>query len=303
MVFDYVSVSDDLGFRDPFCILALLATETNRVKLNLTTNPYSRNPALIARAAATIDEISNGRVVLNLGAGGSLTLPHLGIPMWDRPVRAVREAIEVCRRLIRGETVDYEGQTFKLRGAKLLFTPKRNTIPIYMAARGPQMLRLAGMMADGVVLAVDPYFDFAVNQIRKGAERAGRPMEEIRLCSEVGFVTATKEEFIRYLHWEVANSIMDTPLNVLEMAHIESRTMETIRRIKGCRDADEAAELVTDDVANLYRIVNTPDALVERARELVKKGVKEIHIIPAPGTEDRVLPIVGDEVIPVLKAL
>jgi 5,10-methylenetetrahydromethanopterin reductase len=303
--FDMMQIPDNLGFADPFCVLAIIAKETNRIKLSLITNPYSRNPALIARSAATVNEISNGRLKLGLCAGGSWTLRPLNIPMWDRPIRTMKETIEIVRRLIRGDAVDYEGEVFKLRDAKLLFTPIRKSLPIVIAGRGPQMLRLAGKMVDGVLFGSipAPYFDFGVKQIEKGARKAGRSPDEVKVYAGVSFVKAPREEFEKFLRWRVANVLLDTPSYVLEKSQIEPDTMERIKRIKHCKDVLEATKFVTEDVAKLYSYVNTTEACIEKAKELVKKGIKQIGVTVPPGKEDRLYPIVRDEIIPVLKAL
>lgn len=303
--FDSIQIADDFGFRDVFAVLAVMGMETNKVTISPITNFYSRNPALVAMGIATVDEISNGRARLGLVAGGSMTLRPLCIPMWNRPIRTLIEGIEICERLFRGETVDYDGDIFKLRGARLQVRSLRETIPIYVAARGPQMLKTAGMFAHGVMLGDIPEsrFDFAIKQVEKGAKKSGRSLKEIKLSGGVTFVTGTKEKFSKFLKWRVANILLDTPSDVLERAQIDPKVMKTIKEIKSCGDVDKAARLVTLDMAKLYQIVNTPNECIERAQELVKKGINEIRIILPSGTEDQALPILKNDVIPEIKSL
>ena len=107
--YDYLWYADEKFYRDPYIGLTLVAQNTQRIRLGVcVTDPYSRHPALTAMANASLAEIAPGRVVMGFGAGGS-GFPQMGIRQ-DRPVVAIREGIEIIRRLLAGETVDYQGQ-------------------------------------------------------------------------------------------------------------------------------------------------------------------------------------------------
>ncbi|MEM3061693.1 MAG: LLM class flavin-dependent oxidoreductase, partial [Candidatus Bathyarchaeia archaeon] len=245
--FDFIVCADDLSFRDVFSILSAIAMETSRIRLSFITNPYTRHPAIIASAVATLDEISNCRMELGLCLGGSLTLKPLCIPMWNKPISAIKEAIEICRSLIRGETLDYDGKVFKLKGAQLFFTPIRKAVPIFIVGRGPQILQTAGMLADGVFCGLMPSgsLDFVIEQIKKGAFKAGRKPEEVKIYGGIEFSTMPKEGLEEHLKLRVANAIMDTPDSVLERIQAEPRIVETIRKIKLCKSFSEATKLIT----------------------------------------------------------
>lgn len=303
--FNSITISDDFVFRDIFPVLALLAKETDQVTLSFITNPYSRHPAMIARAVATLDEISNGRVSLGLCAGGSLTLKPLCIQMWNRPISAVKEAIEICRLLLRGKTVDYNGKVFKLKGARLLPAPHRKEIPIFIAGRSPRMLQTAGMLANGVLFGSIPisYFDFGIEQVKKGAHKAGRTLDEIKVEGGVSFIGGAEVEFKKYSRWRSANILMDTPDYVLEKSQIEPIIMEAIKKIKKCRDISEATRFVTDDITKLFLTTNTAESCIGKARELARKGINRIVIRIPSGKENQLYPIIRDEIIPALKDL
>lgn len=144
----------------------------------------------LARQAATLSAISNGRFILGVGAGGiySEEFRHsLGLP--DYPaVAMLRDYLVTLRRLLAGETVDFEGTAITLRGVQLGSRPA--SVPLYLAALGPQMLRLAGRHADGVALnwCTPEQRAWCREQIEGGARRAGRDrgavrvMEYIRIC-------------------------------------------------------------------------------------------------------------------------
>ena len=142
---DEVWIADEGVARDPFVLLAAAAGLTTRITLATgITSPVLRHPGAIASSIATIDELSHGRAVLGLGVGGHLSLAPFGLAA-DRPVARLRDAIEVVRAVHTGTGTDaYDPPG---HGA-----PPR-AIPIWIGARGPQLVRLAARRADGLFLS------------------------------------------------------------------------------------------------------------------------------------------------------
>ena len=111
-------------FRECFIGLAALAGNTSRIALGPgVTDPYSRHPAVTAATMATLDELTGGRAVLGLGLGGT-SFKELGITV-SKPLTALREAVDVIRRLWRGEEVTVQGKIVSVGGGRLQFTPVR----------------------------------------------------------------------------------------------------------------------------------------------------------------------------------
>src|SRR6185437_7553298 len=181
--FDDIWVPDERLLRNVYVSLTTIAGATQRVTIGpAVTNPYTRHPATTAAAIATIDELSGGRAALGIGAGGGLAA--YGI---DRrsPVQALREMIEIVRRLTSGETVTFSGEHFRLNGTQLDFAPIR-TVPIYVAGRGPRILQLGGELADGVIMggfAQPGGIQYGQRQIEQGLERSGRSWADIDAMS------------------------------------------------------------------------------------------------------------------------
>ena len=179
--YDSVWVGESWG-RDGFTWLTQLACHTSRIKLATgITTVYSRSPALIAQTVASLDEISEGRVILGLGTSGPLVIENWhGLP-FDRPLRRTREYIEIIRLILSGERVNYQGEVFQLKGFRLPFTPVRPRVPVYVASLGPQNLRLTGELADGwLPIYLDathlPSFQ---RDLEHGAKRVGHSLEAI----------------------------------------------------------------------------------------------------------------------------
>ena len=145
------------------------------------TDPYIRHPALTAVAIATLDEASDGRAILGIGAGGS-GFRQLGLAR-TKPAVAVRELIEVIRRLWRGEEFEFEGRIINWKRGELEFKC-RPDIPVVIAARGPLLLELAGEVADSAIVAsgVSPGgVAWARHLIAQGELRAGREQGQTEL--------------------------------------------------------------------------------------------------------------------------
>lgn len=146
---DEVWIADEGVARDPVPVLAAAAHRTRRIRLATgITSPLLRHPGALAATAATLDELSDGRAVLGLGVGGQLSLGPFGVTA-ERPVAVMRDAIVTARAVLRGESADgYEPPAHAM--------PARD-VPIWVGARGPQLVRTTARLADGLfVSGCDP---------------------------------------------------------------------------------------------------------------------------------------------------
>ncbi|MEA2385877.1 MAG: hypothetical protein QOJ22_51, partial [Thermoleophilaceae bacterium] len=138
--------------RDSLTVLAAYACRTERILLGTGVLPmYSRTPAATAQTAATIDEMSGGRMVLGLGVSHKVTVEGWYGQTIDKPVREMREYAGAVRAMFRGEDPPAENEKFRT-GFRFMGYEVRADLPIYIAALSPAMLRLAGRIADGVML-------------------------------------------------------------------------------------------------------------------------------------------------------
>lgn len=167
--FDYIGIADSQSlFRELFVSLTVAATETKRVHLGPSvTNPLTRHPAVTASAIASLQELSEGRAFLGIGTGDSAIL-NLGL----RParMRALREYVTTVRSMLNGETVEYLGREGHVRWS-------RDPVPIMMSAEGPRTLRMAGEIADRVMVHTGltrEVLDDTVEHIRAGEIDGGK---------------------------------------------------------------------------------------------------------------------------------
>ena len=146
--YDYCMVADEGVHPDIYACLGAAARETERIQLGVMTNGYTRHPAVTAAALATVNELSGGRVVATMLAGGSMVLGPMAIER-HRPFRVVSDTLTVLSKLWSGETISWRGEHCALDGAQLGMGAQ--DIPIWIAGRGPLVLGLAGEVADGVI--------------------------------------------------------------------------------------------------------------------------------------------------------
>lgn len=192
----YVQAADAAGYeaafipeawgRDALVVLTHLAGLTRQIQLGTgIVNVYSRTPAAVAMAIASLDEVSGGRAVLGLGASGQAVIEGWhGVP-FDRPLARIRDYVAIVRKIFNRDRGPYEGECFKLApGFILRSAPPRANLPIYLAALSPGAVRLAGEVADGWFPYLVPmdHLAEARKDLEQGLARAGRPREAVTVA-------------------------------------------------------------------------------------------------------------------------
>lgn len=172
---------DQLYDYEALALAALLGRETQRIALGTWVVPtYPRHPSVLAQQALTAQAASRNRLVLGIGLSHRVVIEkHLGLD-FSRPVRHMREYLEVLLPLLRGESVEYDGQCFRVRLA--VGVPDAKAPPVLVGALGPQMLRLCARLADGVAIwlgGAELLERFALAHLREASEAAGRPFPRL----------------------------------------------------------------------------------------------------------------------------
>jgi alkanesulfonate monooxygenase SsuD/methylene tetrahydromethanopterin reductase-like flavin-dependent oxidoreductase (luciferase family) len=183
--------------RDSVTTLMAYASRTTRLRLGTGVMPiYSRTPAATAQSFATLDEFSGGRAVIGLGVSHRPVVEGWYGGTIERPVKEMREYAGIVRAIVRGEDPP-QGERFRSGFHFMGFEPRAD-IPIYVAGLSPAMLRLAGEIADGVMLWLcnpDYIRDVVVPAVAEGRERAGKPIEGFDVVAAVpSAVTSDPEE-------------------------------------------------------------------------------------------------------------
>lgn len=270
---------EGLAASDVYVAMTAIAVATESLTIGPgITNPYTRHAGATAGAIASLDEVSGGRAFLGIGAGGSLTLDPLSIAR-ERPLTAVRETIDACRRLFAGDTVSVEGAHVRLSEASLLNV--RPSTEIWLAGRGPRMLELGGAACDGVLVdfIYKPHLGAAVERIRRAGRAAGN---DPRLAYSTMLVT--DDDTMAALKPHMTYRLVDSPPEVREALGLTDADAAVIRAaLAGGLEA--AATHVRDEWALPFVIAGSPS---ECSQEL--DSLAEQH-----GIESFVVPLLDDE--------
>lgn len=273
--FRYFWVADEDFYRDVYITLAAVAVNTSRILLGPgCTNPYTRHPAMTALSMATLNELSGGRAVFAIGRGGLNILNPLNIKV-ERPLKDIEECIEIFRRITGGEEVNYVGETIKISNVRLAFK-NVGKIPVYVASMGLKTLRLAGKIADGVLLPSVPpeYVKIALKTIKEGCELSGRNLGEIDIaCSVIFSAAESRNKAYQLARPYLVYCLAAMPDNVLEVVNMSREDIAPIMR--ALPDEGAASKEITDEMVRKFAVAGTIEECVDRVREYVDAGVTQ----------------------------
>jgi 5,10-methylenetetrahydromethanopterin reductase len=298
-------------YRDMFMGLMLAACHSERLQLgSFIAEPYTMHPALIAAAIGTLDEASGGRAVLGLGAGGA-NFKEIGVQRL-KPVMAMREAIEIIRRLLHGEMVTLHGQVFMAEDAELQFKPRPN-IPIVLASRGDRVLELGGQMADTVMIATYAQprgIRHALERVAQGAQAAGRRMEDVGIIARVDACVWPDGQVARdAVKPMIAGFLMSSYPDkgfVHQMGLEIPEPLEEILKQKNEALTYSSWRLVPDDFVDAFSWAGTPEEVARQVADVIKLGINQITFLPQPPAGQGVAPVVRlwmEEVAPRVRQL
>lgn len=293
--------------RECYLGLSAIAAATSRILLGPgVTDPYTKHPAITAATMATLDELSAGRAVLGLGTGGQ-GFRELGIER-KLPVAALRETVEIVRSLWRGERVDYEGKVLSLSNGQLTFEPLRDRIPIYFATHGGQISKLAGKLADGVLIAntLEPrMLSFYLDQIQEGMSSVGRDRSNfdfglrIEACISDDYEAAlavmrrrmASRLIGQYPHWAYLDELgIELPPEFVEIAAKKDPTL-----------TDQAVSVMPPEVVEYTVLAGDSDRVAKQLARVMRPEIESVTIRPhaVPGEPlDAVIGAFAEDVMP-----
>jgi 5,10-methylenetetrahydromethanopterin reductase len=294
---DYARLAEAAGFEslwvteryfheETFSLLGFLAAVTRTLKLGVgVTNPYTRHPALLAMASATLDRLCGGRFVLGLGRSEREVIQgRMGIP-YGQPRTTLAAAVSLLRELLAGERLHSTAGPSHLSDVRLAIRPVQHRLPIYLAAIGPRALQLAGALADGVLLnAYTPtgYVRYAVQEVRQAAQAAGRDPAEVTIaCMLVVRLTddldrlrpSLKQRLVRLLAEPYIGEIL------LDKGGFDQAMLGPLRAAAQQGSAD-AVSLVSDAMVEAFYLAGTQAQCTTRLAEYRAAGVDVPLLLP-----------------------
>ena len=262
--YEYCLVADEGFHPDVYACLGVIARATDRITLGVLTNGYTRHPAVTAAAAATVNELSGGRLVVTLLAGGSMVLSPMGIER-ARPARVVADSVQALKKLWSGDEVSWRGQTCSLDRARLGMGPQ--SIPIWIASRGPRLLELAGQQADGVILTVKPDLGAALRLVEEAVAIAGRQEPRRFYLGRICYTPELLEGQRRTLSFV----LMDSPPRVLQSLGLTSDEIAVMEHAAQTNQPELVDELVTDALLQRYQVAGTAEECRAEVEELARE--------------------------------
>lgn len=290
---DYVRYAEEKGFeavwqaesrlvRDAIVPMAAYAAVTNNLKVGSgVINNWTRNIGLLAATYLTLDDLAPGRILCGIGAWWDPLAKNVGIER-KKPLTAMKETVQVMRRLLNMERVTFHGEFVHVDGIELDVVHGRREprhVPILIGATGDKMMELTGEIADGVVLnyCVAPeYNDRALELLDKGAKKAGRRVEDLDrpqliVCSvdddHDKAIETTKMLLCQYMaqqpHIAKASGVADSVVQEIQSILGWPATKEQINRAK---------HLVPDELVHKITASGTPEEARAKVEEYNKHG-------------------------------
>ena len=189
---DSIWIPETWGMEN-FSMLGAVSSETKTQKIGSSIiNIYSRSPSTISMGAATTDILSNGRLILGLGTSSVPIVEDFHGEKFENPVQRMREYVEIIQLSLTKKQINYSGKIFNLKNFTLLIEPKRQSIPIYLAAINQKMVELAWEIADGVIFYLRP-----INEIKKTISKMQLQKKIDVACQIITCVSDNSEEAIQ----------------------------------------------------------------------------------------------------------
>jgi 5,10-methylenetetrahydromethanopterin reductase len=268
--------------RDAIVPMAAFAATTSKVKIGSgVINNWTRNIGLLAATFLTLDDLAPDRIICGIGAWWDPLAKNVGIER-RKPLLAMRETIEVMRRLLRMENVTFHGEFHHVTGIELDVVHGRREprhVPIYIGATGDQMMEMTGEIADGAVLnyCVPPHYnDKALELLEKGAKKAGRTLADIDrpqliVCS----VDHDRKKAIEAAKVLLTQYLAQQP-HIAKASGVSEDIVKKVQTILGWpatkEQVHEAMQFVPDDFVLSISATGTPEEAKARVKEYMDRG-------------------------------
>lgn len=299
--FDVVSVFADLGYQPPFQPLLEAAAATRGVALGpACLNPYTTHPVEMAAQVAALDLASHGRAYLGIAKGAWLS--SIGVQQ-ARPVRAIREAAEIVRRLLAGDDSGFRGELFTVDpGVRLEFDVARNEVPLMVGSWGERTSALAGEIAGELKVGGSANADLVplmLSSLALGAARAGRDagstgvvLGAVTVVDDDGATARERARSAVAMYFEVVAGLDPT-------VHVPGEMVEEVGGLLRAGDDRGAGRLIPDELLDRFAFSGTPEHVAHQVRDIFDAGAARVEFGAPFGLDARRgLELLGKRVLP-----
>lgn len=272
--------------RDSLVTLGAFAGVTTRIKLGCAVlDPWTRNPAVLATALMTLDDLAPDRIMLGIGGWSDAPAKQVGVER-RTPLLAMREVAMATRALMTGDWVTRGGQFVQLVNARLQMHPQRREsrrIPIYFGVTAAASIALAGEVADGVLmnyLVTPAYTRAALDELRRGAQLSGRVVESLDRPQLIACaVSKDRAAALDRARQFVGSALLDQPA-LMRANLIPQALIDDFARVEAESGFDAACHLVSDDVVQSVTAAGSPAEVRAKVGDYLDAGASYPVLYP-----------------------
>jgi len=266
---DTIWIPETWGMEN-FSMLSMISQKASKLKIGSSIiNIYSRSPSSIAMGAATVDTISNGRLILGLGTSSTPIVEDFHGYKFENPILRMKEYVEIIKLVLSGKQVNYSGKIFNLKNFTLLIQPYRAKIPIYLAAVNQKMVDLTWEVSDGVIFYLRP-----LNEMKKTIQKMQSKRKIDVTCQIISCVSNDVEIAITRAKKTLAFyiSIGKIYREFLSKNGFETETKNIFEEFK-ISGFKSNHELISDNMLKSLTIVGTPDQCIAQLQKFREAGI------------------------------
>ena len=266
---DSIWIPETWGMEN-FSMLGAVANNTENQKIGSSIiNIYSRSPSTIAMGSATTDTLSNGRLILGLGTSSLPIVEDFHGEKFENPVQRMREYVEIIRLSLAKKQINYSGKIFELKNFTLLIDPKRQLIPIYLAAINQKMVNLCWEIADGVIFYLRP-----IDEMKKTISKMQSQKNIDVACQIITCISNDSDEAIQRAKKTLAFyvSVGKIYRDFLAKNGFDNETNNIFEEFKKSGFKSNH-ELVTDSMLNSLCISGSPEEAKKQLEKFRNAGI------------------------------
>ena len=262
--------------REAFVMLGAIGTMTRRIKLGTSiVSMFSRSPATLAMAASTLDNISLNRTIIGIGASTPILAEDWHGIKFIHPLDRMREYVTCFKVISSGETINFNGNFFKLKNIKIMHPSQRKEIPVFLGAVNSGMIKLATEIADGIILYLSP-----IDELKRTIERikslTSRKSKSFEICSV--FITAISNKYPDLARERAAKTLafyvaVGKYYNEFLSSHGFKNQVEQITTEYQNHGIENISKFVTDAMLDSLTIYGTTEDCIKSLKRFVSCGV------------------------------
>ena len=262
--------------REAFVMLGAIGAITRRIKLGTSiVSMFSRPPATLAMAASTLDNISLNRTIIGIGASTPILAENWHGIKFVHPLKRMREYVTCFKIISSGETINFDGNFFKLKNIKIMHPSQRKEIPVFLGAVNSGMIKLATEVADGTILYLRP-----LDELKKTVDRikslTSRKSNSFEICSV--FITAVSNKYPDLARERAAKTLafyvaVGKYYNEFLSSHGFENQVEQITTEYQNHGVENISKFVTDPMLDSLTIYGTTEDCIKSLKRFVSCGV------------------------------